>query len=249
MNNVHTWSHPPLTTQTNIQIVAELYWTLKAIKTATSVTFKCFRPPQGDVDDRVRAIAWQMGMRTILWDEDTEDWNLLAVNGGSLSPTVVDGYFNTWINNYKYGKDKADHIVLEHELNHATINMSISWLPKLKQAFNVIPALACNGITQPYWEDSFVYPLSNYPGTATAITTTTKATIITTKSTATTKTSTSITRETTATTKTTITSPPTYTAILIAGVSGDKYGDGDSGCCCTTSDYCINTCRFGACSL
>lgn len=29
---VHTWSHPAMTTQTNEQTVAELYWTLKAIK-------------------------------------------------------------------------------------------------------------------------------------------------------------------------------------------------------------------------
>jgi peptidoglycan/xylan/chitin deacetylase (PgdA/CDA1 family) len=68
---VHTWSHPAMTTQTNIQVVAELYWTLRAIKEATGVTPKCWRPPFGDVDDRVRAIAWQMGMTTMIWDEDS----------------------------------------------------------------------------------------------------------------------------------------------------------------------------------
>lgn len=60
-----------MTTQTNAQIVAELYWALKAIKEATGITSKCWRPPQGDVDDRVRAIAHQMGLRTVLWDLDT----------------------------------------------------------------------------------------------------------------------------------------------------------------------------------
>jgi hypothetical protein len=44
---VHTWSHPAMTTVTNEQAVAELYWTLKAIKEATGVTPKCWRPPQG----------------------------------------------------------------------------------------------------------------------------------------------------------------------------------------------------------
>jgi len=73
---VHTWSHPAMTTQTNAQVVAELYWTLKAIKEATGVTSKCWRPPQGDVDDRVRAIAHQMGLRTILWDHDTVSENI-----------------------------------------------------------------------------------------------------------------------------------------------------------------------------
>ncbi|KAI8642567.1 hypothetical protein BD408DRAFT_387163 [Parasitella parasitica] len=156
---VHTWSHRVLTTLTNVEIVAELYWTLKAIKAATGVTSRCFRPPQGDVDDRVRAIAHQMGMKTVLWDEDTEDWNIRYKNEGSLSVENVNGYFKTWIKNYKTGKDKSGHIVLEHELNPNTIKMSISWLPKLRQTFNVVPALSCNGITQPYWEESFKYPL------------------------------------------------------------------------------------------
>lgn len=60
-----------MTTKSNVDVVAEFYWTLRAIKEATGVTPKCWRPPYGDVDDRVRAIAWQMGMRTIIWDEDT----------------------------------------------------------------------------------------------------------------------------------------------------------------------------------
>lgn len=37
---VHTWSHPPMTSVTNQQAVAELYWTLKVIKETTGVTPK-----------------------------------------------------------------------------------------------------------------------------------------------------------------------------------------------------------------
>ncbi|KAI8080261.1 uncharacterized protein B0P05DRAFT_490636 [Gilbertella persicaria] len=155
---VHTWSHPPMTTQTNKQVVAELYWSLKAIKEATGITTKCWRPPQGDVDDRVRAIAWQMGLRTVIWDEDSNDWQMKAPGGGDLPTSTVDGYFEKWINNYKSGKDKKGHIVLEHELNHATVNMSMFWMPKLQETFTVLPGLACNGISQPYWEENFVYP-------------------------------------------------------------------------------------------
>ncbi|KAI8387489.1 hypothetical protein BD560DRAFT_363104 [Blakeslea trispora] len=162
---IHTWSHPAMTTQTNKQVVAELYWSLKAVKEATGITPKCWRPPQGDVDDRVRAIAWQMGMRTVLWDEDTDDWNMSgAPNGGTLSPKKVDAKFATWIKNYKTGKDKKGHIVLEHELNHVTVNMSMAWMPKLQETFNVKAALACAGVTQPYWEKSFVYPLETNSG-------------------------------------------------------------------------------------
>jgi hypothetical protein len=41
--------------------------------------------------------------------------------------------------------------------------MTEKWLPTLQKDFNVIPALACNGISQPYWETGFTYPLQNEP--------------------------------------------------------------------------------------
>ncbi|KAF1803748.1 carbohydrate esterase family 4 protein [Mucor lusitanicus] len=154
----HTWSHPPMTTQTNEQAVAELYWTLKAIKEATGVTVKCWRPPQGDVDDRIRAIAHQMGMRTVLWNRDTNDWDMPAPGGGKLSPATVDGYFRTWIKEEEQGKNKEGVLVLEHELNHATVNMTEAWLPTVKKTFNVVSAMTCNNVLQPYWETDFKYP-------------------------------------------------------------------------------------------
>jgi len=39
----------------------------------------------------------------------------------SFSPI---GYFKSWINEEKSGKNKEDVLVLEHELNHATVNMT-----------------------------------------------------------------------------------------------------------------------------
>lgn len=172
---VHTYSHPAITTLTNNEVVSELYWTLKAIKEATGVTPKCWRPPQGDVDDRIRSIAWQMGMRTILWNWDSNDWDMPAPGGGNLSPDVVDGYFEGWIEGEKSGNQTVGHIVLEHELNHATVNMTMKWLPTLQEVFNVIPALACNNVTQPYWEEQFVYPTSNQPAADTNGTTATSS--------------------------------------------------------------------------
>ncbi|CAO3633384.1 unnamed protein product [Mucor fragilis] len=163
---VHTWSHPAMTTVTNEQAVAEFYWTLKAIKEATGVTPKCWRPPQGDVDDRIRSIAWQMGMRTVLWNRDTNDWDMPAPGGGNLSPNTVDGYFKTWLKDQEDGKNNEGILVLEHELNHATVNMTEKWLPTIQKAFNVIPALACNDVSQPYWEENWVYPTSNIPANA-----------------------------------------------------------------------------------
>ncbi|KAI8885652.1 carbohydrate esterase family 4 protein [Backusella circina FSU 941] len=160
---IHTYSHPVMTTLTNNQVVAEFYWSLKAVKEATGVTPKCWRPPQGDVDDRIRAIAWQMGMHTILWNEDTDDWALPAPGGGTLAPEKVDESIQTWISQAKTGSREDGIVVLQHELNSATISLTMHWLPTLQTVFNVVPALACNGITQPYWESDFVYPLTFDP--------------------------------------------------------------------------------------
>lgn len=122
------------------------------------------RPPYGDVDDRVRAIAWQMGMRTVLWDQDTEDWSMPGPGGGSTPPATIDGYFENWINTRKNGTDNQNgHVILQHELNAATVNMAEKWLPKIKETFNVVPVHQCMNISQPYWEENFVYPTEQDP--------------------------------------------------------------------------------------
>ncbi|EIE86988.1 hypothetical protein G6F46_002670 [Rhizopus delemar] len=160
---VHTWSHPQMTSQTNAQVVAQLYWSLRAIKEATGVTTKCWRPPYGDVDDRVRAIAWQMGMQTIIWNGDTNDWDMPGDGGGNLSPKKVDGYFEGWIKERKAGKNKEGYVVLEHELNNATVKMTEKWLPKLQEVFNVNTIQHCMNVSQPYWETNWVYPTAADP--------------------------------------------------------------------------------------
>lgn len=69
---------------------------------------------------------------------------------------TVDGYFKTWLKDQEDGKNNEGILVLEHELNHATVNMTEKWLPTIQKAFNVIPALACNDVSQPYWEENWV---------------------------------------------------------------------------------------------
>jgi hypothetical protein len=159
-----------MTSQTNAQVVAQLYWSLRAIKEATGVTTKCWRPPYGDVDDRVRAIAWQMGMQTIIWNGDTNDWDMPGDGGGNLSPKKVDGYFEGWIKERKAGKNKEGYVVLEHELNNATVKMTEKWLPKLQEVFNVNTIQHCMNVSQPYWETSWVYPTAADPNPVSNIT-------------------------------------------------------------------------------
>ena len=71
---VHTWSHPYMTAVPSEGVFAELYYTLQMIKLATGVTPTCWRPPYGDIDDRVRAVGHALGLRAILWTYDSNDW-------------------------------------------------------------------------------------------------------------------------------------------------------------------------------
>lgn len=68
----HTWTHPYMTTQTNEQVVGQLGWTMQLIHNSTGgrVT-KYWRPPFGDADNRVRAIAKEVfGLQAILWNQE-----------------------------------------------------------------------------------------------------------------------------------------------------------------------------------
>ena len=59
-----------MTSLSNEQVIAELKWTEKAIVSIIGVTPLYWRPPYGDVDNRVRAIATQLGYKTSIWTQD-----------------------------------------------------------------------------------------------------------------------------------------------------------------------------------
>jgi peptidoglycan/xylan/chitin deacetylase (PgdA/CDA1 family) len=63
----HTWSHHPLTTLTNEQIVAEVKWSEKAVRDITGLQMKYIRPPYGDIDERVRGVLKKLGYTVVDW--------------------------------------------------------------------------------------------------------------------------------------------------------------------------------------
>ncbi|KAI8373525.1 chitin deacetylase [Choanephora cucurbitarum] len=152
----HTWSHPKMTSLTNEAIVAELYWSVRAIKEATGVTPRCWRPPYGDVDDRVRAIAHQFGFYTLLWNSDSFDWGLpSSANGfrGVYTQDQVDSYFQAWVNERNEDTDEEGRVVLEHETSNMTVLTSERWLERLQKVFRVKTVHECEPLLPgPYWE-------------------------------------------------------------------------------------------------
>ena len=85
--------------------------------------------------DRIRAIANAMGLRTMLWGYDSEDWSE-GQNG--VTKADIDNKYQQFIGQLKAGKfNKAGAVLLAHELNHFTMQEAIDWYPRLKSAFSV----------------------------------------------------------------------------------------------------------------
>ncbi|CEP12042.1 hypothetical protein [Parasitella parasitica] len=148
----HTWSHQLMTTLTNTEVLAELYYTQKAIKMVTGVTPIHWRPAFGDVDDRVRWIATQLGLTTILWDLDTDDW----AAGTSETLESVQKTYEDFIAMGTNGTFKnSGQIVLTHEIDNTTMTLAMEFLPKIRAAYkNVIDVATCMNITNPYHEST-----------------------------------------------------------------------------------------------
>ncbi|KAF9909257.1 chitin deacetylase [Linnemannia zychae] len=156
---IHTWSHSSMTSLSNEQIVAELKWTEKAIKSVIGVTPIYWRPPYGDVDNRVRAIATQLGYKTSIWtqDFDTNDWNIPAKTATAQS--VIDT-FKTWLT--KIPTMKTGFIVLEHDLFPEEVDVSVNGiLPIAYATKNLVmqPIPQCLGDAKPYLEGAGSFKL------------------------------------------------------------------------------------------
>lgn len=98
----HSWNHPSLTKLTDGQIAAQLGDTTAALEAASGQKITMFRPPYGDYNARVLAVA---RMPAILWDVDTEDWEGPADD--VLTERVVT-------------RSKPGSIVLQHDIHGNT---------------------------------------------------------------------------------------------------------------------------------
>ena len=160
---VNSWSQRYMTTLPSDQVFAELYYTMKSIKIATGVTPTCWRPPFGDVDDRVRAIASELGLRTVMWNFDPNGENIEP--DGNEPKEKIDQNYETIF----YGRHGLHNnsIVRVHELNEYTMKELQRALTNLtdcgfsREKGNctdyIMPLSRCNGVSYPYPEN-ITYP-------------------------------------------------------------------------------------------
>ncbi|KAJ7119106.1 glycoside hydrolase/deacetylase [Mycena epipterygia] len=125
---VHTWTHPHMTTQTNLQVVAELGWTIEIIHNSTGGRIpKFWRPPYGDSDVRTTAIAKEVfGLTTIIWNQDTADWSLTS---GGTTAAAINSSMTQWLT----GSKSPGLIILEHELSDQSVASFVAAYPVMRQ--------------------------------------------------------------------------------------------------------------------
>ncbi|KAJ3166239.1 chitin deacetylase [Geranomyces variabilis] len=106
---VHTWTHAPLTSLTNQQIVAEILYTEAFIYALVGQRPRYFRPPYGDVDNRVRAIVGALGYESVMWQEAKDLQDQTATAASSPASSFV-AKFDSWMT------PQPGYIDLEHSL-------------------------------------------------------------------------------------------------------------------------------------
>ncbi|MEV8371176.1 endo-1,4-beta-xylanase [Kribbella sp. NPDC056861] len=71
----HSYTHPHMLTLGSAQQSSELSRTQTAIRNAGGGTPNLFRPPYGESNAGLQSVASGLGLRTIIWDVDSQDWN------------------------------------------------------------------------------------------------------------------------------------------------------------------------------
>ncbi|MEH0416272.1 polysaccharide deacetylase family protein [Streptomyces sp. B21-083] len=71
----HSYTHPHLTQLAQSQVDSEISRTQQAVANAGGGNPVLFRPPYGETNATVKAVAAKYGLTQIIWDVDSQDWN------------------------------------------------------------------------------------------------------------------------------------------------------------------------------
>ncbi|UZJ50724.1 hypothetical protein CBS101457_000044 [Exobasidium rhododendri] len=132
---VHTWSHTLMSSKTNMELLGELGWNMQIIYDLSGRIPTLWRPPQGDVDNRVRAVAENVfNLTTVMWSAECNDWCIQA-DGTSACPTTTPGNsadsVQAAIQTSLHGSQSPGVTILEHELNSHTVGFFEAYYPSL----------------------------------------------------------------------------------------------------------------------
>ncbi|KAJ3173874.1 chitin deacetylase [Geranomyces variabilis] len=124
----HTWTHYPLTSLTNEQIVAEFRYTEAMIYQAIGKLPTMFRPPCGDIDDRVRAIASALGYRAVIWTNTRDDTAADVTTQTAAASQQIEATIKTWFT------PQPGFVSLQHDIDDFTTKIGIDTLSAIAAA-------------------------------------------------------------------------------------------------------------------
>ncbi|KAI8832354.1 hypothetical protein BC829DRAFT_93434 [Chytridium lagenaria] len=135
----HAWTHRPSSTLTNDELVSEIVWTAVAIYRAIGLVPRYYRPPYGDIDDRVRNLLLAMGLRPVLWNVDSNDSRL--PDNGDFVRNVANTFRQTIRDGRQHGTEwlPADpsfpgFISLEHDIRLNQVEAAKTVIPMVQEA-------------------------------------------------------------------------------------------------------------------
>ena len=104
-----------------------------------------FRPPMGDIDDRVRAIAKAMGLIPVLWNLDSRDWSW----DGQSNLTALTDTFSASLNTVAPGTPGK--LILEHDMKNTSVFLAPYFLnATIKAKVNPVSVAFCRNDSFPY---------------------------------------------------------------------------------------------------
>lgn len=131
----HSWDHDDLRGKSTDGAYKDLKKTSGAIEKACGCTVTLMRPPYGSVDKGVDKAVKKLGLASIFWDVDTEDWK--SHDPYDIKSSVVHGA-------------KKNRIVLMHDIHQATIDAQEDIIEKLQEkGYTLVTVSELLGKTKP----------------------------------------------------------------------------------------------------
>jgi peptidoglycan/xylan/chitin deacetylase (PgdA/CDA1 family) len=116
----HSFNHPLLTKLSEAEIADQLKKTHDLIADCASPK-KYFRPPYGATNAHVKAVAMRGGYTTILWDDDTLDWQDRDPSWMATGLRLI--------------KARGRTIVLNHDIHKSTVDNIDGFIDSIRKRF------------------------------------------------------------------------------------------------------------------
>ncbi|GAA4226131.1 peptidoglycan/xylan/chitin deacetylase (PgdA/CDA1 family) [Streptosporangium album] len=141
----HSYTHPHLRELDEAKIREELTKTQDLVKQVTGKAPTMIRPPYGELDDRVKAIAAEMNMPIMLWNGGSRDW--ATKNEKAIYDEVLKNA-------------KRDGVILMHDWVAQTVTVMPKLLTALqKQGYHIVAVSSLRGAKELKAGD--IYPVGS----------------------------------------------------------------------------------------